>query len=302
MSCRQVRNKLTAYLDAELTASGRGLVEKHFFTCRRCQVLLKTFNLTRTYLAKLKTTPYRDFILDRERIFSVAPLQPVPVLAKSAVLALIMIAAGGVLYFSSATKPLLEIAKKPSTWMLQLGRDISVLPLNKEVIFDTLNPTLVNIGPDSWISLEGKAIAYKDSDYLTIDLERGQLYFISDSSLDLKKIVNVAGLQVTVLGTEFLINSDSYQTDIQLLLGKLTIKYKQASGFSRSKLSSGQAFKAVSTLGQKGINTYRLSARQLSNLTEAVKRIKKSSRWFKSHPKHTHFESGDIRIEYWKED
>ena len=293
MSCRQVRKRINAYLDRELTTASRSSIEKHLFTCRRCQALLKTLSFSRTYLAKLKTVPYRNFILDRELVFSSAPLQPVPALAKAAALVLVLVVlAGAGVYFSPIRRP-----------------DLAVLPAEKEVIFDTVNPTLFKISRASWISLNGKARVYKDQNSLTVDLDQGQLYFISDTSFGLKKIINVAGFQITALGTEFFIDSredptgrPGYQTEIQLLLGQLTVKCKQAEGFGLVQLSSGQGLKAAGPLTKSDMSSYQLSSRQLSDLAEAFKQIKQTSRWFQSHPKQNHFESGDIRIEYWKEE
>ena len=300
MSCRQVRKKLTAYLDAELIASSRSSIEKHLFICRRCQALLKTLSLSRTYLAKLKNAPYRDFIFDRERVFSMAPLRSVPVLAKTAVLVLSLIVAGGIFYFSSAGKPLLEIVQQPLAQMPSSGKDIAVLPLDKEVVFDTLKPTLINIGPDSWISLEGKANLYKSQQGFFLHLSQGRLYFVAGPEFSLKKVVKIGDLKITALNTEFFIQTGQVNTEIQLLSGKLVVEYQQERGLGAVSLFSGQGLKASSRL-QPQIEVYKLSGVQKQGLTVQIKAIKEASLWFQSHPSQTRFKSGDLRIEYWKE-
>ncbi len=304
MRCGQVCKKLDAYLDGEIRDGSESAIEEHLSVCQKCQDLRRVLKLSRLYLRKLKGSPQGDFVLNREQIFALAPIQPALVLAKAAAVLLLFVTAGVIFYFSSSLGPSLNVARKSGAIapekinFVNIEKGIPVLPEEKEVVLNTINPTLVKIGQESWVSIKGRASLYKDKDSLSIDLVRGELYFVSDPDFSLKKSIKAAGFQVTALNTEFFIRASEGDTEIQLFSGRLLIKYREGRNLTAVQLLSGEA---LNSTGAKDIKIYRLSSEEKADLARRIDRIKTSGRWFETHPKQTHFESGDIRIEYWKE-
>ena len=304
MRCGQVCKKLDAYLDGEIRDGSESAIEEHLSVCQKCQDLRRVLKLSRLYLRKLKGSPQGDFVLNREQIFALAPIQPALVLAKAAAVLLLFVTAGVIFYFSSSLGPSLNVARKSGAIapekinFVNIEKGIPVLPEEKEVVLNTINPTLVKIGQESWVSIKGRASLYKDKDSLSIDLVRGELYFVSDPDFSLKKSIKAAGFQVTALNTEFFIRASEGDTEIQLFSGRLLIKYREGRNLTAVQLLSGEA---LNSTGAKDIKIYRLSSEEKADLARRNDRIKTSGRWFETHPKQTHFESGDIRIEYWKE-
>jgi len=295
---------LDAYLDGEIRDGSESAIEEHLSVCQKCQDLRRVLKLSRLYLRKLKGSPQGDFVLNREQIFALAPIQPALVLAKAAAVLLLFVTAGVIFYFSSSLGPSLNVARKSGAIapekinFVNIEKGIPVLPEEKEVVLNTINPTLVKIGQESWVSIKGRASLYKDKDSLSIDLVRGELYFVSDPDFSLKKSIKAAGFQVTALNTEFFIRASEGDTEIQLFSGRLLIKYREGRNLTAVQLLSGEA---LNSTGAKDIKIYRLSSEEKADLARRIDRIKTSGRWFETHPKQTHFESGDIRIEYWKE-
>ena len=304
MRCGQVCKKLDAYLDGEIRDGSESAIEEHLSVCQKCQDLRRVLKLSRLYLRKLKGSPQGDFVLNREQIFALAPIQPALVLAKAAAVLLLFVTAGVIFYFSSSLGPSLNVARKSGAIapekinFVNIEKGIPVLPEEKEVVLNTINPTLVKIGQESWVSIKGRASLYKDKDSLSIDLVRGELYFVSDPDFSLKKSIKAAGFQVTALNTEFFIRASEGDTEIQLFSGRLLIKYREGRNLTAVQLLSGEA---LNSTGAKDIKIYRLSSEEKADLARRIDRIKTSGRWFETHPKQPHFESGDIRIEYWKE-
>lgn len=314
MRCSKVYKKLDAYLDGEITDAGESLsMEKHLSDCEYCQAFYRTLNLSRLYLRKLKASPHRDFNPDWEEIFSVPPVQPAMVAVKAVAVVLVAGIAVSAFYFTQIRRPLPEIVQRPAVPIYEdsalvkerkpdsSDKSISVLPEGEETAFDTDCPTLVRISEAAWVSIEGRARLYRYGDSLRIDLSRGELYFVSDASFPLKKIVNVAEFQITSPATEFFIDAGEGRIDIQLLKGELLAKYTKGKRLAAVRLSDGEALTAAGAHGVRNIRTYKLSQPRKAALAVQIERIKETGGWFDTHPKEDYFESGEVRIEYWKE-
>jgi hypothetical protein len=133
-------------------------------------------------------------------------------------------------------------------------------------------------------------------------MKRGELYFVSDGLLPHQKIITAAGFQISSFKTAFFIYTDGLITDIQLLSGQLSVKYNDKKSLISAQLSSGEGATGTSAGRNPALNAYKLSTSQISNLTERINRIKKTGQWFERNPKEYCFPSGEIRIEYWKEE
>jgi len=290
MRCREVQKKLDAYLDRELHDNSEHDLVKHLSVCVKCRRMYHSLSFSRLYLGKIRSSPGREFIPDTRRIFSQAHSAPRTGVSPygPALVAISVLLVAGFFYFTFLNKP------------LSVSKDgVASLPEARRVYLDKADPVMVKVTPDCWLNISGKAALYKDAESLKVELGRSQLHLISVSNAPFKKVIFAGGLEITAMFTEFYVGVDSSATDIQVLSGQLVVKDTAGKGLAVYGLSSGEGLrKGMAESGE--IETYRLTAGQKNKLAQEAKRIKKIGRWFGANPRQSHFESGDVRIEYWK--
>jgi hypothetical protein len=314
MQCRDVRIKLSAYLDNELVNEDRDKIAEHLGSCSVCQAIYKDFSLTRYYLRRLKQSPDRVFVSDAERIFkstppAVAPkltLKPVMV---AAALALVIISMLVLLIPDMSTKLTRQrpdsvdskraLFKRPG---IDANFAVTRLAAGKEFVFDNPAPKLIAVEKDSWISVAGKGYLQRTEHALKIDLTDGSLGLVLGKSFKTKTTINAAGFQVSPSGTEFIAQLEDDKLSVQLLKGKLLLSYKDQSGLKLSHLLPGYGVSGTINDDIRALKTYQLSSSQLVNLKMELDRIKQIGKWAGNNSNDEISQSTDVRIEFWKEE
>lgn len=303
MQCREVRIKLSAYLDNELTDASVDEIREHLGSCQVCQAIHKDFLLSRYYLCRLKApAPVRPAISDVDKLLE--SLEPVagpkiPLKVAVAALAVAAIIMGMFVFLMPDLPGKVAFLKKPGT-----DSDVAITTLakGKELIFDTPVVKMISVGKDSWISVAGKGYLNRTERALKIDLNAGSLALVLDESFKPKTIINAAGFQITTVGTEFITQLDGDKLSVELLTGKLLLSYKDQHGLKVTHLSPHYGASGVIRDDIHTLKTYQLSSSQLVSLRMRLDRIKQMGRWAQNNHTDKILQSGDIRIELWKEE
>lgn len=308
MTCREIRAKLTAYLDNELTGGGEDAISQHLAVCGDCQRVRREFLLSRKYLHRLRVTPDRFFSPDIKRLLEPIRIIPQPNIPLRVAVAgaVVVIAVFGLYHLLSPPGPIrlqvplsniVNFVKQPAP---EGAAKSAALEKHKEIFFDTASLKIVSVGKDSWVGITGKSSFYHDGHSLRIKLLEGSLTLALDDVFKTKTTVTAGCLNISTLGTEFVAELKDSRISVGLLSGKLLLNYKDGETIKVARLMPGYGVSGTVTERTCALKTHKLLSSQSAALSMKLDRIREIGAWQQKKPAEGIFQSGGLRIEFWK--
>ncbi|MCX5711469.1 MAG: zf-HC2 domain-containing protein [Candidatus Omnitrophica bacterium] len=306
MKCKTARKSISAYLDNEVSEDASNQISQHLSVCKRCQALRAELVLSRKYLKKLKDGPEVTFNPDISDIYETPRKPGVPWAALLTAFVITVLCLAYIVYLPfnpprSLQKPIGILAKDFDFFkklIFTSKGQVRTLEENREFTYSTTLPTLVKVADKSWICFDGQGMLYKSNDYLKVNLYSGNVYFTISPAAGLKTMVTIDNIQLISMMTDYSVKRDERNIDVQMLYGKVLLKYGEKSNIGALEISTGDGALIGLNPSAKPL-VYKLNSSQISNLGLKINQVKSIGRWQESNPKRANFESGDIRVEFW---
>jgi hypothetical protein len=248
LSCRGVKNSLSAYLDGELASDCNILIEKHLQGCSSCQTFFSELKSLREALNSLgqALTSREPPILIPERVVSRLPkydfgLLTDPVIRRAAIgIGVVLLLFTGALKLNQTLRfipPSFALVVQVQGEAERYSKDNQWQPVGLHYALHPNELIKTEVGSNMKIQLQdGSTLFVREDSLLEIkrlapepefSLEQGGLLaFVAKSSSERKFLIHTPLVEIQALGTLFKVYVNERSTEVEVLEGEVEVKAK----------------------------------------------------------------------------
>ena len=245
VSCKEIKNTLSGYLDGELLAESNLLIKNHLQECQSCQeIFLKLKNLHETLRLLAQSSPSCELpVTITEKIASRLPKYELGIFTDPVMRQVTVVICMVLLLFVGGLKLIqpFKVVSPAGSLVAQVQGEAERFKDNQWQLIGPsfpLEPQSIlktNAGSNLMIQLQGGGMLFiKENSLLEIKglaaevefslNQGGLLVFVVKSSLERKFVIHTPAAQIQVYGTRFKVFVDEKSTGVEVLEGEVELK------------------------------------------------------------------------------